>query len=311
MEAGRVRLCGVPTADGGRQVQPAQVTLAPEGSPRLRPGRDLVILHADDAVAVVWKPAGLLSVPARSHPDGHLSAEGLLRRLLTGPVSTVHRIDLDTSGLLVFARSPEAHDHLKAQLAARTVERRYLAFVAGSPGDGPRRIDVPLIRDQKSGKRRAVAPEHAPDDALAAVSHVTTLERPDRRVSLVEARLETGRTHQLRLHMAHIGCPILGDALYARASIARAAPRLALHAASLGFVHPRSGESLRFETALPDDLEQLRRSLDADQRAAASERPGRSAKPGARKPGARKPGARKPGSKKRPVKKSRKKKSRR
>jgi 23S rRNA pseudouridine1911/1915/1917 synthase len=296
MEAGRVRLHGVPTADGGRQVRPSEVVLAPEGSPRLRPGRDLVILHADEALVVVWKPAGLLSVPARSHPDGHLSAEGLLRRLLSGPIFTVHRIDLDTSGLLVFARTADAHDHIKAQLSAHTVERRYLAFVAGSLGPEPRRIDVPLIRDRRDGKRRAVAPEDAPEDALSAVSHITTLERPARRVSLVEARLETGRTHQLRLHMAHIGCPILGDGLYAKASIARAAPRLALHAASLGLVHPSSGARLHFETALPDDLEQLRRSLDADQRSAATQRPARKKKAGPRK---------------RPAKKSRKKTSRR
>ncbi len=280
MEAGRVRLHGVPTAAGGRTVDPAAVTLLDERAPRLVPGRDLVLIHSDAELAVIWKPAGLLSVPARSHPEGHRSAEGLLRRLL-GTVHTVHRIDQDTSGLLVFARTAAARDHLKEQLEARTVTRSYLALVAGNPGPAPRRIDLPLVRDRGDGRRGARPHDKAPPDALAAVTHIEAVTPLDARTSLVRARLESGRTHQLRLHAEAIRSPLLGDSLYARATVARAAPRLALYAATLGFVHPASGETLQFETALPDDLEQLRRTILR----AASAPP-----PGAKRTGPRKTG---------------------
>ncbi len=267
MQVGRVRLRGVPTSDGGRQIDPETVEFLTHG-PRLRPGRDLAILHQDPDVVVVWKPAELLSVPARSHPEGHLSAIGLVGRLL-GRVYPVHRLDRDTTGVMVFARTPAAQDALKQQLEARTMQRRYLALLARDIGDTPRRIDMCLIRDRGDTRRGAVPNAEAPPDALAAVTHLRRLERVSGKACLVAASLESGRTHQVRLHAEAIGHPLLGDTLYAPMAVARLSPRLALHAAVLAFEHPTSGEVLRFETELADDLEQLRRSLlhnDADPR---------------------------------------------
>jgi RluA family pseudouridine synthase len=259
LEAGRVRLRGVPTLDGGREVDPAEVELLAQG-PRLRPGLDLVILHKDEHLAVLWKPAGLLAEPARSHADGHRSALGLAGRLL-GRALLVHRLDLDTSGVMLVARTPEAQEGLKAALETHDVERRYLALVAGQLPAAGLRCELFLVRDRGDGRRGARPPELAPPDARAARTELRRVAPVGPRACLAEATLHTGRTHQVRLHCEALGHPVLGDTLYAPPGVARMAPRLALHAAILGFAHPITGERLRFDTPLPDDLERARRDL--------------------------------------------------
>jgi 23S rRNA pseudouridine1911/1915/1917 synthase len=191
------------------------------------------VVFEDDDVVVVDKPAGLVTAPTPESDRGNLL--DLLARRGT-PIWLVHRIDLMTSGLLVFAKTPAANKALGARFAQHDVEREYRAVVAGLvPGETT--IDRPI-----AGRR--------------AVTHVTVAERfAD--ATLVAARLETGRTHQIRIHLAGLGHPVLGDDQHG-GEVARAfrpqPPRLALHAARLGFVHPRTGERLSFESPLPDEL---------------------------------------------------------
>ena len=268
LESGKVRVHGIPTGDGGRDADPDHVTLRPD-APRLRPGRDLVVVHRDSEVVVVWKPPGLLSVPARNRPDGHRSVLGMVQRITRGPAYAVHRIDEPTSGLLMVARTEAAQAVLKEQLELHSVERRYVALVSGHPPVGPITHETHFVRDRGDGLRGSMEAWDPPpaDDhpGRRAVTRIRRLAMVDRRTSLVEATLETGRTHQVRIHLAEAGFPILGDLLYATPQVSGRAARLALHASVLGFVHPTSGEALRFVAPLADDLEQLRRGLVREQ----------------------------------------------
>jgi 23S rRNA pseudouridine1911/1915/1917 synthase len=256
LESGKVYLDGAPTGDGGRWVNPERVELRPQ-APRLVPGRDLFLLHRDQDLVVIIKPAGMLAVPA-PRPGGHRSAVGRVIQLC-GTGLPVHRIDEETSGLLVVALHEQAQAALKADLERHDMERRYLALASGSLGGEERRIESTLVRDRGDGLRGS----SEEGDGRRAVTWLRGLE-PLAGATLVEARLETGRTHQVRIHLAESGHPILGDPLYANTGAARASQRLALHAAVLGFRHPRSGERLRFEIPLADDLERLRRRLAHD-----------------------------------------------
>jgi 23S rRNA pseudouridine1911/1915/1917 synthase len=174
----------------------------------------------------------------------------------------VHRIDRDTSGLVVFARTPAAEHHLGQQFRAHTVSRQYLAIVRGCPAEG--RIESWLVRDRGDGRRGSGDPE----SGLRAVTHVRMIEALGR-CSLIECRLETGRTHQIRIHLGELGSPLAGERVYDRPIHGSAlpdksgAPRIALHAATLGFTHPVNGRRLEWEAPLPADLsavlERLRR----------------------------------------------------
>jgi 23S rRNA pseudouridine1911/1915/1917 synthase len=266
LSSGKVFLHGVPTADAGRLVDPAAVEVRPR-APKLIVGKDPVLLWRDAALAVIWKPPGLLSVPApRRHEHNAL---GFVRSLL-GAALPVHRLDEGTSGLLCVALTEPAQLALKDLLERHDVERSYLAIVSGQPSWSTRTVDLPLTRDRGDGLRGVwdppparpgqPAPEPPPDDLRPARTDLRRLELLDH-AALVEARLHTGRTHQVRLHLDHLGHTLLGDPLYANQRVAARAPRLALHAATLGFAHPLTGVALRFEAPLPDDLEQLRRAL--------------------------------------------------
>jgi 23S rRNA pseudouridine1911/1915/1917 synthase len=191
------------------------------------------IVFEDEDVVVVDKPSGLLTAPTPESDRGNLA--GLLaRREGGGPVFVVHRIDLETSGLLVFAKTDDANRALSERFRTHDLDRAYLAVVAGAFPD-----DVRTIDKEVAGKR--------------AVTHVAVEERLGGRATLLRCRLETGRTHQIRLHVLSAGHPVIGDPRYG-APFSPRAPRMALHATRLGFQHPRTGAPLAFESPWPADL---------------------------------------------------------
>ena len=232
----------------------------------------LVIAYEDEHLIVVDKPAGLVVHPAAGNLDGTL-VNALLhhcRGQLSGiggvaRPGIVHRIDKDTSGLLVVAKSDAAHEGLAKQFADHSIERAYLAITAGHPMPPAATIRGNVARSSTNRKKMAMVAE-GPNGQMRgkhAVTHYRTL-KVLRDSALVECRLETGRTHQLRVHLGSIGHPLLGDPVYGR-SPPRLRPllsslgfrRQALHAAELGFIHPVTGEKLHFASELPADMQQL------------------------------------------------------
>jgi 23S rRNA pseudouridine1911/1915/1917 synthase len=259
LEAGAVAEISVPP--------PKPIALLAEDIP-------LDVLYEDDHVVVVDKPAGLAAHPGAGRDTGTL-VNALLAHCLSLPQGLsgvggelrpgiVHRLDKDTTGVLVAAKTDLAHQSLSRQFHDHTVDRRYRALVWGA---FPATLDVDarLGRDPRDRKRFTVV---TGDSGRHAVTHASLVERLGA-ASLVECRLETGRTHQIRVHLSHEGFPLVGDALYGRKTPELAKPlreavsrvsRQMLHAASLAFDHPASGERLRFETPLPADMAAL---LDA------------------------------------------------
>jgi 23S rRNA pseudouridine1911/1915/1917 synthase len=209
------------------------------------------LVHVDDWLAVVDKPAGLIVHAAPGHHGKTLVDE--LGELLGGgedPVrpGIVHRLDRDTSGLMLVARTPEAHARLGEMIRRREVTRRYLTLVEGVPRARSGTIDAPLGRDYRAAERRAVGGRGARD----ARTHFQVLEVLPAD-AFVEARLETGRTHQIRAHFAAIGHPVCGDPRYGHPG-RHGLQRQFLHSARLGFEHPGTGEGMEFESELPGDL---------------------------------------------------------
>jgi 23S rRNA pseudouridine1911/1915/1917 synthase len=208
------------------------------------------IVHLDEALAVVDKPAGLVVHPAPSHRGPTLVDQ--LTDVLGGGdperPGIVHRLDKGTSGLLVVARTDEAHRALAAQVAARKVDRAYLALARGHLESRTGTIDAPIGRERRTRTRMAVAGAGARE--ARTHFHVLELLAAD---SYVEATLETGRTHQIRAHFAAIGHPLAGDTTYGAAE-AHGLQRQFLHAHRLAFTHPLSGERLEFSSELPEDL---------------------------------------------------------
>lgn len=236
----------------------------------------LDILYEDADVFVLDKPAGLVVHPGAGNPAGTL-VNALLHRdpgLATLPrAGIVHRLDKDTSGVMVVARTLPAHTSLVEQLSAREVHRQYLAVVAGSLVSGGT-VNAPIDRHPRDRLRQAVR-----EDGRDAVTHYRLRER-FRAHTLLECRLETGRTHQIRVHMAHIKHPIIGDPLYggplklpkgatdALVESLRGFKRQALHAETLEFAHPISGEPVRCSTPMPADMQALVDTLREDTREA-------------------------------------------
>jgi 23S rRNA pseudouridine1911/1915/1917 synthase len=225
----------------------------------------LDIIYADDDIIVLNKPAGLVVHPAAGNPDGTLQNALLYfdAELATLPRSgIVHRLDKDTTGVMVVARSLKAHNSLVEQLQARQMSRIYEAVSTGKP---PRKgkIDAAIGRHPRDRKRMAVVPAGKP-----AVSHFRVIRRFHGFTHL-EVSLESGRTHQIRVHMQHVGHPLVGDPVYGKSQKAlkgvpdalleaiRVFPRQALHARRLSLKHPASGETLCFEAPLPADMEDL------------------------------------------------------
>lgn len=293
----KVRLNGAPCSNPGwrlRAGQRVEVVVAPgrpqplrREAPRPLPSKQpaaatIVLRHVDEQIVVVDKPAGVTTM---RHADEAAEfgkrgqrylpatlADQLPARLAArggkpGRVIAVHRLDRDTSGLVVFARTPEAERHLGQQFRAHSVERLYFALVRGQARDA--RLESVLLPDRGDGRRgSARTPE---EKGQRAVTHVRLVEALGD-YSLVECRLETGRTHQVRIHLGEAGTPLCGERIYDRPTHGRPYPdgsaigRIALHAATLGLTHPVSGERLNWSSALPRDmaslLDRLRRQTE-------------------------------------------------
>jgi len=288
VEAGQVSLGGVPVRDPAQRVKPGQIfaIIIPEAAPAIPRAQAiaLAIVYEDDDLIVIDKPAGMTVHPAPGHEDGTLvnaliahcgaSLSGIGGVVRPG---IVHRLDKDTSGLMVAAKTDAAHRALSADLAARRIERLYQAVVWGTPKPAAGEIAGDIGRHPKDRQRMAVVRGGKP-----ALTRYRLLRRLGRSASLVECRLATGRTHQIRghmdanlvgaaggeaafhqirVHMAAIGHPIVGDPTYTRETAARAAVgafgRQALHAYALAFDHPRTRQPLRWEIGLPNDIKEL------------------------------------------------------
>ena len=275
MAEGRITLAGQPVNQP--TLKPADGTRfaisIPEATTALAAPQDiaLTIVFEDAHLIIIDKPAGLVVHPAAGNLDGTL-VNALLhhcRGQLSGiggvaRPGIVHRIDKDTSGLLVVAKSDAAHEGLARQFADHSIERAYLAMVGGHPVPSAGTVSGAIGRSRYDRKKMAMVEARGESGrGKHAVTHYKTLERLDSS-ALVECRLETGRTHQVRVHMSSIGHALLGDPTYGRPP-ARLRPllnqlhfaRQALHAAVLGFIHPLTGEEMRFESALPADFREL------------------------------------------------------
>jgi 23S rRNA pseudouridine1911/1915/1917 synthase len=220
----------------------------------------LVIVHEDDDVLVVDKPAGMVVHPGAGHAHATLAAAALAHAPAIAAVGgerrpgIVHRLDKDTSGLLVVAKTPRAYDALTRQLAARSMKRRYLAVVHGRMREERGTVDAPIGRDPRHRQRMAILPAGT---GKRAITRWTVTER-FAAFTVLEVGLETGRTHQIRVHMASLGHPVVGDRVYggrARAPIPM--DGLALHAAALSFVHPATQAVKDFTASLPERIDHL------------------------------------------------------
>ena len=235
--------------------EPAPIDAIPQDIP-------LDVVYEDDDVIVVNKPSGLVVHPAPGHPDGTLvnallyhcgdSLSGVGGALRPG---IVHRIDRDTSGLIIAAKNDHAHQALAAQLADHTLARTYECIVVGSLREDSGTVDAPIARDSRDRKRMAVAP-----GGRRAVTHWEVLARYPG-YTHVRCRLETGRTHQIRVHMAYLGHPILGDTVYGAKKAVPGLTGQCLHAVGLQFVHPRTGELVSLSCALPDEFTAMLRKI--------------------------------------------------
>ncbi|MEP6802869.1 MAG: RluA family pseudouridine synthase [Acidobacteriota bacterium] len=289
VRAGRVDQDGVTVDEPGLDVpEDARLAWDPNRPARHNIKTRLSVLHEDDDVLIVDKPAGVLTVPTAERERDTLHARALdylqhryHRRPYAG---IVHRLDKDTSGALVFARHREALHALQALFRVHDIEREYLALVAGEPPDSGT-LDADLVRDAGLG-RRGVARKGEP--GRRAVTRYRVVERL-RGAALVSVHLETGRTHQIRVHFLSIGHPVLGDRVYRTgpaADAAPGAPRQMLHARRLGFRQPATGAAIRVEAPVPQDFERVLAELrqsgklrSPSSRGAPAEAPGRSGGP--------------------------------
>lgn len=280
-EAGCVLVNGVPVKSNYK-VKPLDVVTLVMATPRreieiIPENIPLDIVYEDDDLLVVNKPAGLVVHPGHGNYTGTL-VNGLAYHFKdtigydgTDPrLGLVHRIDKDTSGLLVIAKTPDAKSKLSAQFFNKTTKRRYVALVWGSIVETEGRIEGHIGRSLKNRLQMSVFPDG--EFGKPAVTHYTVMERLGY-VTLVECRLETGRTHQIRVHMKHIGHTLFNDERYGGNEALKGThfskykqfvqncfnvcPRHALHAKTLGFIHPRTGEEMHFESEIPADMQLL------------------------------------------------------
>jgi len=266
---------GAPARDPSAKVNPGQTFEIRVPAPRPLDNEaqeiPLSIAYEDEHLIVVDKPAGLVVHPAAGNPDGTL-VNALLHHCAgrlsgIGGVARpgiVHRIDKDTSGLMVAAKSDKAHEGLARQFAAHSIDRRYQAIVSGIPNPTEGTVDAPLARSATNRKKIAIVNDGRGKRAVTHYRLIHALKE----AALVECRLETGRTHQVRVHMASLGHPLIGDPVYGRTRPAHrdvvnrlGFHRQALHAAHLAFVHPVNSTALAFDSDYPADMQELFRAL--------------------------------------------------
>ncbi len=285
IEGGAVTLDGKTADDASRRVRAGQVVtlVVPAAEPAEPVAQDipLDIVFEDKDLIVLNKPAGLVVHPAAGHAQGTL-VNALLHHCgdsLSGiggvkRPGIVHRLDKDTSGLMLVAKNDHAHNALSAQLSDRTMSRTYQAVVWGMPAPPMGRVYADIDRHPRDRQRMSVRP-----GGREAATNYKVIEKFGETAALVECRLETGRTHQIRVHMQHIKHPVLGDPLYGAQKTAVTAalkkaglkepvmagimgfPRQALHAIALEFVHPATGRTRHFEGKLPSDMKDLIKNL--------------------------------------------------
>ena len=237
----------------------------------------LDIVYEDDDLMIINKQAGLIVHPTYNFPTGTLANALVYRMNITGSIYKprfVNRLDMWTSGLVIVGKNAHCQDHLSKEMAENRVEKKYVAIVHGIT-DPSGTIDLPILRDPNHKARRMVSP-----DGYPSVTHFKTLETFDIKdsgqiegYSVVELKLDTGRTHQIRVHMTHIGHPLVGDELYAQlygySENPEWMPRQALHAKSLMFSHPSDGHLVNVSSAIPSDMQNcidlLRKGLEKDQ----------------------------------------------
>jgi 23S rRNA pseudouridine1911/1915/1917 synthase len=267
--AGQVTLNGREWRDSAKKAATGQVfaVAIPSPTPLHNEAQDipLVVAYEDDDLIVIDKPAGLVVHPAAGNFDGTL-VNALLHHCAgnlsgIGGVARpgiVHRIDKDTSGLMIAAKTDRAHEGLAKQFHDHSIDRRYKAIVGGIPRPPSGTVNAPLARSPQNRKKIAIV-----EGGKRAVTHFSTIETL-RDAALIECRLETGRTHQVRVHMASIGHALLGDPVYGRTKQAQKSlletlgfRRQALHAAHLGFIHPVKSVALAFESEMPADMQEL------------------------------------------------------
>jgi 23S rRNA pseudouridine1911/1915/1917 synthase len=261
IETGKVRLDGEVVVETTRPTRAGQTVQLSLSAPRHAESRlpDSAIVYLDSHLVVVHKPAGVSTVPYDEQERGTL--DELVARLLTrrdggarrGPLGVVHRLDKETSGLIVFSRTLAAKRELKNQFRFHTVRRRYWALAHGQVGS--RSFQTQLVADRGDGLRGST---DNPRLGQTATTHVRALEAL-RGATLVECQLETGRTHQIRIHLSEAGHPLLGERVYVRGHQGSLlpAPRVMLHAFELGFEHPATRAPLRFESQMPEDMRRV------------------------------------------------------
>jgi 23S rRNA pseudouridine1911/1915/1917 synthase len=275
IRTGAVQTAGKPIRDPATKVRGEEAFLVaiPEPTPAHNEAQNIAlnVVFEDEHLLVVDKPAGLVVHPAAGNLDGTLvnallhHCQGSLSGI--GGVARpgiVHRIDKDTSGLLVVAKTDVAHEGLAKQFAAHSIDRRYLAIVSGVPKASDGTIDAPLARSPANRKKIAIVEGTRGKRAVTHWKRLKVLNE----AALVECQLETGRTHQVRVHMASIGHSLLGDPVYGRSGKTHGKllkelgfHRQALHAAELGFVHPVAKHRLSFSSPMPPDMQELFNAL--------------------------------------------------
>ncbi len=268
IEQGHVLVDGVAASSASRKVlagQQVTVDLVPTPESRAFRAEDipLNIVFEDDHLMIINKAAGLVVHPAAGNWSGTLLNGVLAYHAAAATLpraGIVHRLDKDTSGLMIVGKTLQAVTALVRSIAAREVHREYIAIVHGRLGAEPFMVDAPLGRDPQSRVRMALVPQGKP--AQTDVARVALVESDDGPISAVRCKLHTGRTHQIRVHLASRGYPLVGDSLYG-GHPALGMQRHALHAARLGLSHPTTGEALWFEAAPPADLQRAWELVDA------------------------------------------------
>jgi 23S rRNA pseudouridine1911/1915/1917 synthase len=263
IEAGYVTVDGQPARGKATMLGDETIVVRPQTAPEEQAFKpepmDLPIVHEDASIIVLDKPAGLVVHPAAGNWSGTL-LNGLLHHVpaLAGVprAGIVHRLDKETSGLMVVAKTLEAQTDLVRQLQARSVKREYLALVWGTPQISGR-VEAAIARHPRDRVKMAVSEQDSAKPAVTHYQRLATGMLDGKPVSLLRCQLETGRTHQIRVHMQSIGFALVGDQLYGKSHLAAIFPRQALHAYRLGLVHPRSGKEREWKAKVPKDMADL------------------------------------------------------